>query len=176
MVHIDTAKAEGTSKTSLTKAISAAIADILGGYKDVQKISITIIIDGYEFNGEEYVVKVRAIVANIDKDMEEAYHEKADDLEERLQAGDDMAHDFTESSDPALQDNYEELNNDEVNFLIGGVPAVSGTDVTIHAPEEVRAEVSQARLDASRDMTPSQTQHNEPGLGSNGSNTDKEAA
>ena len=86
--------ASGSSKNSLTEAIGNAVADILSGGNGDHKYSLTVIVDGYAYDGEEYHVTIRVVMFDLDEDREELYRELEKEREERAQAEPDLANDM----------------------------------------------------------------------------------
>ena len=67
------------------EAILRAVAKALSmtGANGSHKLSIMIIVDGYEHTDDGYDVSVRLSVVDFDPEQDDIYHEKAEDMEER---------------------------------------------------------------------------------------------
>lgn len=91
-MHIETNDAAGHSKKSLGDAIANAIGTAMADFDGEHKMSLTVVIDGYEFDGQEYRVKVRVIVLDLTKAelehtrhvVEDKEHEKEEELSREL--------------------------------------------------------------------------------------------
>lgn len=100
MTHILSGEGFGQSKESLKNAIIFAIRDAMGaaGVNGDHINSITVIVDGYDYDGEKYNVKVSISVLDFDMQREDIYHERSKELQERLENSEDMAQAFYSSS------------------------------------------------------------------------------
>jgi hypothetical protein len=74
-MHTDSTNTHGHSKHSLSEAIANAVGEAMGelhGDGDNQ-ISLTVIVDGYEFDGKEYRVSVRVMMIDYTASQHELY-------------------------------------------------------------------------------------------------------
>lgn len=127
----------GQSKESLKAAIVNAISQAMAeaGVNGDHMNSTTVIVDGYEFDGENFNVKARVSVIDHDLEQQEIYHEKDAELQERLEHSEDINNAFFASAngfdqgsidqqDQAIDQSMEDiLSNEE-----GIAPAVDNID------------------------------------------------
>ena len=83
-------RARGSLLEAITKAVSASLKTFNGG-----PASINVIVEGYEWDGEEYVAKVRVMVMPHDMEMDNLYHEGEDDRHNRQAEAENFAAGFT---------------------------------------------------------------------------------
>lgn len=83
MTQIEMEAATGRSKNNLMEAIADAFRQALAGRN--HRYSITLIIDGYEFNGEEFRANVRIILYDLDEDKEELYRHIEEEHQKRVE-------------------------------------------------------------------------------------------
>lgn len=84
---------EGKSSYSLLEAIIKAISASLKTFPS-GPASVNVIVEGYEFDGEEYVAKVRVIVMPHNLDIDNIYHENREDRDERQMEAENVASGF----------------------------------------------------------------------------------
>jgi hypothetical protein len=130
-MHVDSTDASGRSKNSLNEAIANAVGEALrdvSGQGDNQ-ISLTVVVDGYEFDGKEYRVNVRVMVLDHTARQHELYEQlkedKAPDLANDMTAAiygkrafdaedDDLANDMQEY----LDDTYLGYDDDRISHFV----------------------------------------------------------
>ena len=137
-MQIDSTNTHGHSKNSLSEAIANAVGDALGvlrGDADSQ-VSLTVIVEGYQFDGTEYQVNVRVMILDYAKNQHEFYeHLKNDnnapDLANDMTAASYGKRAFDASNDQYanemqeyLDDTYLGFNDDKISaFVIMAAPA-----------------------------------------------------
>ncbi len=81
----------GTSKHSLTHALADAIEGALKGFDGANKLDVTVIVEGYSYNGKEYEVFVKVVVIDETVEAENSPHESKAEIEDRLDASKDLS-------------------------------------------------------------------------------------
>ena len=85
---------EGKSRHSLLDAISKAVAKSIKGHNGMPA-SVNVIVEGYEFDGEEYVAKVRVMLMPHDLETDNRYHEKEEERQDHQKEAENVAVGFT---------------------------------------------------------------------------------
>jgi len=121
-MHVDSTNTRGHSKNSLSEAIANAVGEAMGelhGDGDSQ-ISLTVVVDGYEFDGQQYHVNVRVMVLDYTASQHELYEHLKDDAP-------DLANDMTAAiyGKSSFDSDHDELVHEmehklEENFMEDG--------------------------------------------------------
>ena len=89
MPDIETDAAVGRSKNNLMEAIADAFAQVMRGRS--HHYSVTLIIDGYGFNGKEFTANVRVMMFDLDEDKHELYQQTEREQEKQAELANAMA-------------------------------------------------------------------------------------
>ena len=149
MSQILTFNNEGKSSHSLLEAISKAVVSTLKS-QNGKPASINIIVEGYEFDGEEYVAKVRVMIMPHDLELDNKYHENDGERHDHQQEAEGVAIGFTAAAyDIGLFDSVHDDVLQRIQANIAEKIIIEGKIILI-ASEEVhdllRHEVKELRL------------------------------
>ena len=120
MTHIIPGEGKGKSGHSLMEALVNAIAKAKSqvGIRGDHKTAMAVIIDGYDFNGEDYEVSVKISVVDFDLAQDDIYHENDDDLEERREHSEEMSNAFYASSFGIIHHNPDAPDQDGIENVV----------------------------------------------------------
>jgi hypothetical protein len=118
MTQIHAEKSKGRSRHSLLEAIFKATATCIKKH-DGGPASVNLIVEGYEFDGEDYVAKVRVMIMPHDLETDNLYHEKDATRHNRQEEGEDIATGFMAASyDIGL---YDSVHDEVLHALQGQI-------------------------------------------------------
>ncbi len=125
------------SKNSLSDAIANAIGFAMADFDGEHQISLTVVIDGYEFTGEEYRVKVRvmvfdhtkAAIENIEKYQDEKMREQelSRDLSDKM-----MSAIYHKTSYNSEEDEYAHILHHYLHHLEAHHHNIDGFTLMVH--------------------------------------------
>lgn len=179
MTHIFSEEVEGTSDKSLSAAIASAIASALKGFDGDHKLSVTVIVIGYEFDGKEFHVKVSFQIMDYNLAQDDLYHMEEENREKRDHISEAMATSFVAANyhkDTFHHDHGAEHahSDDAVQTLESKVDSESPVfnpahdHITLVAPDIVHTQIHNENL-AAMENAPKHD-HTAPSLDLNGGN------
>lgn len=164
MPDIETDAAVGRSKNNLTEAIADAFAQVMRGRS--HHYSLTLIIDGYGFDGKEFTANVRVILFDLDEDKRELYKQTEREHEKQEELANAMAVAFYPRALFEPNDDVTEIIHHIVEHQAEDEPV----EMRVMTTPEIHDHLSRESKTLGMVQTPSPAQHTahfpEPGLGS----------
>lgn len=90
MIEIMVEETSATSKQSLSDALAKAIQSALQGYDGQHNLKLTVIVEGFTIQNGEFNVSVKILIIDPVLEEEKAYHESDKELEDRINAGQNL--------------------------------------------------------------------------------------